>query len=98
VTLSASETVTATFSKATPERFSLSTSTNGDGTGTISPACGGASCTYDAGTSVTLTAQPGVGSRLSQWTGCASSEDLSCTVTMDANRSVVATFQPRVIG
>jgi hypothetical protein len=97
VTVSASETVTASFSK-TPQRFSLTTGTNGDGAGTISPTCGAGACTYDADATVSVTAQPGTGSVLSGWSGCTSAEGLTCTVTMDADHSVVATFQPRVVG
>jgi hypothetical protein len=54
----------------------------------------GASCssTYAVGTVVTLTATPAVGSNFTAWTGCDSVSGATCTVTMNAARSVAATF------
>ncbi|MFL5310528.1 MAG: InlB B-repeat-containing protein [Myxococcales bacterium] len=41
---------------------------------------------------VTLTAAPAVGSNFTGWTGCDSVSGATCTVTMNAARSVAATF------
>jgi endoglucanase len=68
------------------------------GTVTSSPSginCG-ADCdeTYPNGTVVTLTAAPAGGSVFVGWSGSCYGSDSSCSVTMDLNRSVTATFEP----
>lgn len=66
-----------------------------DGVVTSSPAgiaCGGTcSANFDPGTAVTLTATPDLGAVFTGWGG-ACSGTAPCTVTMDADRSVTATF------
>jgi len=54
----------------------------------------GATCSasYDLGTVVTLTAIPAAGSTLTSWSGCDQASGTTCTVTMNAARSVTATF------
>jgi len=54
----------------------------------------GATCSasYDLGTVVTLTATPAAGSTLTSWSGCDQASGTTCTVTMNAARSVTATF------
>ena len=54
----------------------------------------GADCTedYSAGTEVTLTARAAKDSTFGGWSGACSSTALTCTVTMDASKSVTATF------
>jgi large repetitive protein len=54
----------------------------------------GTSCssTYAVGTVVTLTAAPAVGSNFTGWTGCDTVSGATCTVTMNAGRSVSAGF------
>src|SRR5207302_10246571 len=54
----------------------------------------GASCTapYGGGTPVTLTASASGGSAFGGWSGCDGVSGLTCTVTMNASRSVTATF------
>jgi hypothetical protein len=69
-----------------------------DGTGsgkvTASPIDCGANCSayYDSGSVVTLTATPATGSAFTRWSGCDSVSGTNCTVTMNAARSVTATF------
>ena len=57
----------------------------------------GASCSasYDSGTPVTLTATPASGSRFTGWSGCDTVSGTTCTVTMNAARSVTASFAPQ---
>jgi hypothetical protein len=91
--------VQATFTS--PPQYKLSVTATNSGTVTAQPqdATGvsidcGATCvgTYDAGSMVTLLA-PSVKS----WAGCdAPSSDSTCTVTMNSNRTVSATF-PSVV-
>jgi hypothetical protein len=57
-----------------------------------------AACTtqWDQGSTVSLTATPGVGMRLVRWTGgCAG--NVTCTVTLAQAQSVTAVFAPRTI-
>jgi len=67
----------------------------GNGTATSLPA--GINCTsncsasFPVGTSVTLTAQPASGSTFAGWSGACSGTG-SCTITMDTNKTVTATF------
>jgi hypothetical protein len=76
----------------------LTATKNGTGSGTItsSPAsinCGSyCSDTFVKGLPVTLTATPNPGSTFTSWTGCDSPNGNQCTVTMDAAKSVTATF------
>jgi hypothetical protein len=95
VTMSGSRTVTASFAV---QRYTLTVSKGGNGSGTVSssPAgisCGGAcSADFNSGTSVTLTAAPALGSTFVGWTGCDSSSGASCTASMTAAKSVMAAF------
>lgn len=95
VTMDAAKSVTATFAL---DAYTLSIIKVGGGAGTVtsSPAgvnCG-ADCTevYSAGTMVTLTAAPAVGSTFTGWSGEGCSGTGTCTVTMDAAKTVAATF------
>ena len=80
-----------------PVRFALTTAKAGTGSGrvTSSPAgidCGSScSAEFDSGTSVTLSASAASGSEFSGWGGACSGSS-TCTVTMDAAKSVTATF------
>jgi Fe-S cluster biogenesis protein NfuA len=93
VTMDAPKTVTATFDLAS---YALTVSKSGAvGTVTSSPPgidCG-ATCSafYQSGTVVNLTATPAVGSSFTSWSGACSGAG-ACQVTMDAARSVTATF------
>ena len=65
--------------------YSLSTSVNPPGSGSVSPSSG----TYDAGTSVSLTPTPASGYRFSYWSGDTSTG----TVIMDRDKNVTANFE-----
>ncbi len=70
----------------------------GDGSGSVSSSPAGIDCgtdcseAYDDGTLVTLTAVADTGSDFSGWSGEGCSGTGTCQVTMDAARSVTATF------
>src|SRR6202012_2483678 len=78
-----------------PVRYTLSVSVGGTGTGTVTglnvQCPGTCSVVYNAGTVVTLTATPTNGSTFAGWGGVCSGTG-TCTVTMDAAKSVTATF------
>ena len=92
VTVDSAKNVTATFVK----RWTLTVETAGDGSGTvIGPGINcGATCsnTYEDGTIVTVTAASNIDSSFTGWSGACTGTGV-CTVTMDAAKSVVATFE-----
>src|SRR5207245_2632375 len=96
VTMTAAHAGSATFT----QRYTLSVTPAGSGSGTVtsSPAgieCGAAcSASFASGTSVTLTATPASGSVFSGWSGAGCSGTGICVVTMSAAQSVTATFLP----
>ena len=95
VTMDAAKTVTATFALS---QYTLTVSRSGTGAGTITSAPAGISCgvdcteLYNSGTMVTLTAAPAVGSTFTGWSGGGCSGTGTCVVTMDAAKTVTATF------
>ena len=85
VTMNAARSVTAHFIA----RYTLTTSASPSGGGSVS---GGG--TYDSGTNVTVTATPNSGYRFDRWSGACTGSG-SCSVTMNAARSVTAHFIAR---
>jgi len=95
VTMQAAKTCVATFNLQVLT-LTVNRAGNGSGTATSSPAginCG-ATCAsgYNYGTQVTLTATPDTGSVFVGWTGAGCSGTGLCVLTMDAAKSVTATF------
>jgi len=97
VIMDSNKSVTATFntSYVVPIIYTLSVFKSGTGSGTvIGPGINcGSDCSesYNSGTSVTLTASPASGSTFAGWSGACSGTG-NCTVTMNNNKSVTATF------
>lgn len=77
--------ITANFSKIT---YILTMSVNG--TGTTSPRAGARA--YDAGTAVSITANPGAGWKFDGWSGDASGTNATVSLRMDGNKSITASF------
>ncbi|MFO7545356.1 MAG: hypothetical protein R6W77_07645 [Trueperaceae bacterium] len=77
---------------------SLSVILTGTGGGTVTSAPAGIACgatctsAFDAGTSVTLTAEPDGISAFGGWSGCASTNGTTCVVNVTSVHTVVATF------
>ena len=77
--------------------FNLTVSIDGPGAGTVTSSPAGIVCGIDCSESypensvVSLTASPAAGSSFTGWSSACSGTD-SCTVTMDAVKSVTATF------
>jgi Divergent InlB B-repeat domain/RTX calcium-binding nonapeptide repeat (4 copies) len=94
VTMDAAKSVTATF---VPGRI-LTVSTAGTGGGTVTSSPSGINCgsdcaeTYLDGQSVTLTATPDATSTFTGWSGSGCSGTGNCVLTMNADKSVTATF------
>lgn len=95
VVMNSDTTVTATFIP----QFTLSVSTSGKGSGTVTSSPSGISCNptcsvaYDSGTIIGLAATPATGSIFSGWGGACSGNG-NCNVTMASNQTVTATFNP----
>ena len=83
VLLNASRSVTATFTR---QQCALTASASPSAGGTVSG--GGA---YTCGTRVTVTASPSAGYQFSRWSGACTGTG-TCSVLLNANRSVIATF------
>src|SRR5579884_638535 len=87
----------------TTTSYTLNVGTSGSGSGTVTSSPAGISCgttcstTYAAGTSVTLTASPDSNSTFAGWSGSCSGTG-ACTVNMNSNASVSATFNPSSSG
>ncbi|HET7483790.1 MAG TPA: hypothetical protein VFJ64_00270 [Solirubrobacterales bacterium] len=92
VTMSAAKEVTAKFNlKATP-KFKLTITKAGTGSGTVT--CNGGACAaeYPEGEEVTLAATAASGSTFSGWSGGGCSGTAPCTVTIEEDTTVTATF------
>ena len=99
VSMSSDRTVTAVF---TDVQSTLSVNRTGGGQGSVATSGAGVDCGQDCdeqytnGTTVTLTATPAGNSNFHFWSGCDSTNGTSCTVTMNEDRSVFASFSPIV--
>lgn len=94
VTMNSNQSVTAAFDLQA--LLDLDLSTAGTGSGTVTPNPAGGSCgtdcySYTSGTAVQLTAIPSSGSTFAGWSGACSGTG-ACSVTMNSNQSVTATF------
>ena len=94
VTMSTARSVTATFNLIAS--YSLTTSTTGTGVGAITASPAGP--TYYDGTAVTLTATAESGSSFTGWSGACSGTSATCTVTMNADKTVTGTFTRNITG
>jgi subtilisin family serine protease len=80
------------------DHHTLTVTKGGAGTGTVTSSPAGIDCgstcshSFDAGTSVTLTATATAGSSFAGWSGGGCSGTGTCQVTMNAATSVTATF------
>jgi large repetitive protein len=72
--------------------YTLDVDVIGDGAVAVSPD----QETYEAGSTVTLTASPAYKSRFVNWSGDAAGNELAVTVVMDSDKTVLANFNPIV--
>jgi hypothetical protein len=102
VTVNSNLTITATFN---PPQYTLTVNAGSTGSGTVSG--GGISCTItngvksgtcqvtvNGGTNISLTAAATGGSTFGGWSGAGCTGTGGCSVTLNANQSVTATFNP----
>ncbi|CAK0759704.1 hypothetical protein CCP3SC15_2500001 [Gammaproteobacteria bacterium] len=99
VTMSAAQSVTATFTRIT---YALTVNKSGAGSGTVTSSPSGANCgagcntslaSYNDGITVTLTAAAASGSTFTGWSGSGCSGTGTCRVTMSAAKAVTANFK-----
>jgi len=99
ITAADSSGTTPTTTMTVPQRALLGVTRAGGGSGSVTSSPGtitcGSSCSalFDVGTSVTLTAAPASNSIVAGWLGCDSTTATTCTVAMNAARSVTAIFE-----
>ncbi len=88
ITMNSNKIVTAVFTESTVTQFTLTTNVTGSGNVELDPVGG----TYDSATVVTLTATPLSGWQFDGWSGDLSGTTNPTQITMNANKSVTATF------
>jgi Divergent InlB B-repeat domain len=101
VTMEEEREVSAVFDFELGAEFLLEVEVEGSGSGTVTSSPEGIDCgseceaEFEAGETVTLTAEASIGSEFAGWEGCDEepSED-ECEVTMEEARAVTATFEP----
>jgi hypothetical protein len=90
--IKAATAVTATF---VLKKYPVTVQVSGNGTVSGSVSCASASCvqSFDSGSTLTLTANPGSDSDFKSWTGCSTTNGAMCTVSsLMAAATVTATF------
>ncbi len=92
VVMNSSLTVQASFAQAQPS-YTLGVAKSGSGGGNVSIMPSGTS--FPQGTSVTLTAKAQGNSIFAGWSGACSGTSNTCTVFMNGNASVTATFDSK---
>ncbi len=88
LTMNGNKTVTATFAALPPPQYNLTANKIGSGTVTLDPAGG----IYNASAKVKLTATPAEGFAFSGWSGDLNGAANPDSITMNANKTVTATF------
>lgn len=101
VTMNADRNVTATFNQnpAPAIQYTMTVTKAGTGSGSVTADTGTISwdaktgaATYDANTSVLLTANASKGSTFESWSDCDNTSGSTCTIEMNAAKTVTATF------
>ena len=87
VVMDAHKSVTAHFAPVA-ETYTLTTSVNPSGAGSVSPSGG----EYDAGTEVSLSATANSGYVFDYWSGSISGTGPNISITMDSDKNVIANF------
>jgi len=85
ITLASDKSITANF---VIKQYTLTIAAGAEGTTVPAPG----TYSYDAGTDVAITATPDIGYGLTGWSGDASGTENPITITMDADKSITASF------
>jgi hypothetical protein len=92
--------ITFVYTPASPQtQHMLTVAKSGSGVGTVTSTDGQINCgstcsrSYTAGVTVTLTASAASGSSFAGWSGAGCSGSGTCTVAMNSDQSVTATFE-----
>lgn len=90
--------IAATFARvvSNSSNRSLKINKKGSGKGLVTTSPSGT--VFPAGTAVTLTAAPEVGSTFVKWSGACKGNKPDCTIVLDASKWVTATFETAVTG
>ena len=91
VVMDAHKSVTAHFTPVA-QIYTLTTSVSPSGAGSVSPSGG----EYDAGSSVSLSAEANSGYVFDYWSGSASGTGPNISITMDSDKNVIANFTAEV--
>ncbi len=75
------------------KQYKLVTAADPQEAGSVSPDCSNI-CLYDDNTVTTLTATENIGYMFNNWLGCDFASNNFCTMTMNADKNVTATFIP----
>ncbi len=89
--VSVDHTIAASFNPLGVNQYSLTVTKAGTGSGAVAQSPSGT--VFSPGTLVTVTANPESGSVFFGWSGACSGTSSSCTLTMNGNRSVEASFK-----
>ena len=95
---SSSSNVSILINNTSKAVYTLLVSETGSGSGTVTASPAGMNCEpsctapYPSGAVVTLTAQVATGSDFAGWSGCDRASGATCSVTMNAAKSVTASF------
>jgi len=91
--------VTGNCGVATTKHLTISKTGTGSGTITGTGISCGATCggDYSSGTTVVMTATAALGSVFTGWSGAGCSGTAPCTVTMDADKTLTATFATNTV-
>ncbi|MFZ3137525.1 MAG: DUF1566 domain-containing protein [Thermodesulfovibrionales bacterium] len=87
-----------TINQDSVHSYALIVNKSGTGSGTVTSNPAGISCgnscsaSFTSNLQVILTAIPDSGSTFSSWSGCNTATETTCYVTMNANKTVTATF------
>ena len=90
VTMNSNQTITASFEKVT---YTLSTSTEGEGTVTEVLVSSGRTTDYNSGSVVRLTAVPSSGWSFVEWSGGASGVENPIDIDINQPKNISATFE-----
>ena len=102
MTMNANKSVTANFTQIQPTTYNLNVGISPSGSGSVAGSdisCPGTcSKSFISDSRIILTATPSTGYNFSSWNGCDSSSGNTCSVTMNAAKTITRDFCPEAQG